>query len=98
VPYKSPEARREWQRNYYPPRSQACWERIIAQLGGECADCHQKFRRHIYDLHHLDPQVKEQTFNPTWSWARIEKYIVGCVLLCTNCHRERHYKIREEKA
>lgn len=72
------------------------WLRIIEHLGGECSDCHRKFGRHVYDLHHVDPATKTGKLQIVWCWERILKYLVGCVLLCSNCHRERHFQMRKE--
>ena len=53
------------------------------------------------DFHHLDPSTKE--LNPglmvgqSYSKARIKKEIQKCIVLCSNCHRKEHAKIRNNK-
>ena len=67
----------------------------IAKMGGCCADCKQTFPPAVYDFHHLDPDEKE--YNPSKLFSqkdqdRIDAELAKCVLLCSNCHRLRHYK------
>jgi hypothetical protein len=72
--------RREWAINY---------------KGGKCLDCNQVYPPYVYDFHHLDPASKDID----WSKMRIVKLetmiaeLDKCVLLCSNCHRHRHYSV-----
>jgi len=49
------------------------------------------------ELHHLDPNKKE--INPSdmlkngWSWKKIMKEAVKCIVLCSNCHKKVHAKL-----
>jgi len=66
----------------------------IARMGGCCADCKQTFHHSMYDFHHLNPTDKEH--EPYRLFAqkdqdRIDNELAKCVLLCSNCHRFRHY-------
>lgn len=67
-------------------------------FGEKCADCGIKSSSKnyiIFDFHHLDPKKKEFKFNRSNSvsdkryWAEINK----CVMLCSNCHRLRHWRL-----
>ena len=45
------------------------------------------------DLHHLNPQEKEQAIGDimsTWSWARLTKELAKCIVVCRNCHAKIH--------
>jgi hypothetical protein len=64
-----------------------------------CKDCKIKSSSKnyvIFDFHHLDPSQKEigdgklRYCSDEKFWLEIKK----CVLLCSNCHRVRHFKER----
>jgi hypothetical protein len=73
------------------------WKRLkvqaIESLGGKCLDCQGTFHYSVYDFHHLDETTKE--FD--WSKVRLlsadrrQAELSKCILLCSNCHRIRHY-------
>ncbi len=66
--------------------------KIINYFGGACKDCKQEYHPSVYDLHHRNPEEKDNNFKSMlhWSWSKIEKEIEKCDLLCSNCHRIRH--------
>ena len=51
------------------------------------------------DFHHLDPTKKDYTVSQTmWSGASIKKILTEiekCVVLCANCHRKEHARLKE---
>lgn len=59
----------------------------------KCLDCGGSYPDCVYDFHHLDPSTKD--YNPSTSmklslevmYAELDK----CVMLCSNCHRIRHF-------
>lgn len=69
--------------------------RAFKHFGEKCADCgiESSSKNYIiFDFHHLDPSKKElKLSNSTVSderyWAEIKK----CIMLCSNCHRLRHW-------
>lgn len=67
-------------------------ERIRQYLGGKCSKCGYCKCSRALEVHHTDPSRKDNTFKSMagWSWKRIEKELVSCLLLCSNCHREEH--------
>lgn len=67
-------------------------EKAIEYKGGKCQDCGYDKCVAALEFHHLDPSVKEAAWNKLrlWEWKRIESELDKCVLLCSNCHRERH--------
>lgn len=71
-------------------------ERKIKQIelkGNKCFDCGGAFHYSVYDFHHLDPTIKEYTWDKLRlrSFESIQKELSQCILLCSNCHRLRHY-------
>jgi hypothetical protein len=68
----------------------------IKYLGGCCKDCGEIKHWVAYDFHHRDPSVKE--FD--WSKLRLRskddiiKELDKCDLLCSCCHRIRHFNER----
>lgn len=52
------------------------------------------------DMHHLDPTEKENELSAAmghWSWDRIMVEAAKCIVICANCHRKLHAKLREEE-
>lgn len=96
------ERAREYQAKYVPAnRLRRKAERVerklaaIARLGGRCTDCKQEYHHAVFEFHHLDPTEKE--YEPYRLFAqkdqeKIDNELAKCVLLCSNCHRLRHYK------
>jgi hypothetical protein len=71
-------------------------QKAVAYMGGKCHDCGVSYPDYIYDFHHLCGDTK--TDNPSAilkrSWEEAKKELDTCVMLCSNCHRERHYGAR----
>ena len=66
----------------------------IAYKGGVCADCGGTFHYSAFEFHHTDPTRKELTGNQLKraSWDKVKAELDGCLLLCANCHRLRHWE------
>lgn len=68
--------------------------KAIEILGGECSKCGYNDCLASLDFHHIDPKTK----NPDGlkmnvrSWNKLLKELNKCILLCSNCHREYHFK------
>lgn len=67
----------------------------VEYMGDECLDCKQQFPDSVYDFHHKDTSSKE--INPSVvlklkDMGKIMKELNKCVLLCSNCHRIRHFE------
>jgi hypothetical protein len=47
----------------------------------------------VFDFHHRDPNEKDYDWNKLKkrSWDNITNELDKCDLLCSNCHRIRHY-------
>ena len=68
--------------------------RAIKYKGGKCIDCGGVFHPVAYDFHHLDPSKKDMQISKFTSisrWDEIEHELDKCILLCSNCHRVRHW-------
>jgi len=69
----------------------------ILYKGHKCVDCGLIYtdNYYVFDFHHLDPSIKEKDWNKLrlTSWENIKKELDGCILLCSNCHRTRHWKV-----
>lgn len=73
-------------------------EKFLLELGKFCRDCNGIFPDCVYDFHHINPEEKDKSsirlFHLCDEKIRIE--IAKCVLLCSNCHRIRHFILKEE--
>jgi hypothetical protein len=68
-------------------------KKIIDYLGGSCVDCGYNKCYGALDAHHLDELTKDFNISGAHckSWKTIVKELEKCILLCSNCHRERHH-------
>jgi hypothetical protein len=68
-------------------------KRCVEYLGKRCYDCQNSFEQYMYDIHHVDPNSKDFAFGKMniRDWDIIKLELDKCVLLCANCHRNRHY-------
>ncbi len=57
-------------------------------------DCGGKFHPSVFEFRHRDPEAKDLTGNQIKraAWARVQRELDGCDLLCANCHRIRHWQ------
>lgn len=72
----------------------------VEYLGEKCIDCGLKTTMYcVYDFHHVDPNTKDfkVRFQNCVRFERIKTELDKCVLLCSNCHRIRHYKERVDE-
>lgn len=69
-------------------------ERAIKIMGGKCKLCGYNKCVAALDFHHIDPSQKDSDLKHLLckKWLYIEKEIKKCELLCSNCHRETHWK------
>ena len=67
----------------------------IESLGARCKDCGNTFPYACYDFHHTDPTKKDECVSILIGNNRKLETILEeaskCELLCSNCHRLRHY-------
>lgn len=77
-------------------RSMICIKQILVEEnGGKCSKCGYDKCQAALDFHHIDPSQKEMNLAMSASTKNINKKreeCRKCVLLCSNCHREEHWK------
>lgn len=74
--------------------------RCVEHKGGKCEFCGYKKCIAALEFHHIDPSEKEFLIAraPKKGFSDIVKLELDkCLLLCSNCHREEHYRINLEK-
>lgn len=68
---------------------------LVEYKGGNCEFCGYNKCIEALEFHHKDPNEKD--FNISGSNFKIEtlkKEVDKCLLLCSNCHREEHVRIK----
>jgi len=103
--YKDPtQYKREWNyrnRNtryaYKVERGHRLKAKVISILGNKCKHCELEYdgkNASVFQIHHVNPEEKEFVVNTrtlnNYAWARVEKEINKCKLLCANCHFMEH--------
>ncbi len=73
------------------------WERKLRAIeykGSICECCKQKVHPAAFDFHHIDPKEKDTDPGLMMSCSDEKLFLEldKCVLLCSNCHREEHFK------
>jgi hypothetical protein len=88
----------EYARKDMRDRIQKRKNRAVEYMGGRCQDCHGIFQSCVYDFHHIDPRQKALLPRVALrgSWEKAVEELDKCVLLCSNCHRLRHYGEKNE--
>lgn len=69
-------------------------KKAVLYKGGKCIDCGLESTHYfIYDFHHRDPSKKDLSLanSMTTSFEKLLPELDKCDLLCSNCHRIRHY-------
>lgn len=73
--------------------------KMLLYKGSKCSVCGYSKCLSALEFHHTDS--KEKNFGLSGFhclvWSRIKEELDKCVLLCSNCHRELHQKIRDEE-
>ena len=90
MPLKTKEERNAYQLRRRDSRK----KQLIEHFGDKCADCGGSFHQAAYDFHHINPLEKKFEIAPGLdrNWNVIMEEVQKCVMLCSNCHRVRHYK------
>lgn len=73
-------------------------ELAIEYKGGRCKHCGYHRCHAALEFHHLDPNEKDfgiAANGATRSFDKLKKELDKCIMLCSNCHREEHEKLRE---
>jgi len=74
-------------------KKDALWSKYFTL---KCSKCGYDKCQSALDVHHLNGADKEFTFAQRWSIseAKFAKEAENCVILCANCHREEHERLR----
>jgi hypothetical protein len=80
---------------YAKERWKARKRKAIEYKGGKCSSCGYNKCPDVLEFHHRDPKQKEFDWKKLrqMSWDKVTNELDKCDLLCSNCHRERHYEI-----
>lgn len=67
----------------------------IKLLGGRCSICGYDKCVDALEFHHENPKEKEFKLGSgnTMSWKDYRKEALKCILVCSNCHKEIHFKL-----
>lgn len=74
-------------------------KQVVKMKGGKCEKCGYNRCIDALEFHHTDPSTKDMKLASAGSAPSFEKYLQEankCILLCANCHREEHWKLRHE--
>ena len=69
-------------------------EFAIEYKGGKCEHCGYNKCRSALEFHHKDPTQKDPQGLRAIKKERLIAEVDKCILLCANCHREEHEKLR----
>lgn len=65
--------------------------------GHKCEICSYNKCDSALEFHHRDPSKKDFGISgnkQTAAWSKIKEEVDKCMLLCANCHREEHERLR----
>lgn len=73
--------------------------KAVEYKGGKCEECGYNKSHAALDFHHTDPTSKDlQISNGNYrQWDVVRVELDKCRLLCSNCHREEHERLRSER-
>jgi len=67
----------------------------VEYKGGKCERCGYNKCIAALEFHHLSPEHKDFAISQnghTRSWNKVKSEIDKCIMICSNCHKEEHYK------
>jgi len=77
------------------------WERLFEYAGSACQHCgiSDVNRPEIYEFHHINPAEKEYQIAGLMrcKWERLIAEADKCIMLCANCHKTEHKRLRDEQ-
>lgn len=68
-------------------------QKCVDYKGGKCERCGYDKSNHALDFHHMDPKEKDFGIGKqrrTKFDDKIKAELDKCMILCANCHREKH--------
>ncbi len=86
-------------RNYLRVKTarQKIKEKAVKYKGGKCEKCGYDKCIWAFDFHHIEPKQKDFNISrySTTCWEKIKKELDKCIIVCSNCHRELHYEMKQ---
>lgn len=72
---------------------------LIEYKGEKCEICGYNKCADAMEFHHLNPKEKSFSISDSCSFGlnKLKAEVDKCILVCSNCHKEIHSKIREEE-
>ena len=70
---------------------------MVLYMGGKCQKCGYSKCYDALEFHHLDPKKKDFQLSAlkNYSLNALKKELDKCIMLCANCHREEHARLRK---
>ena len=108
MPYKNKEQQKAFQHQHYLENKTRHYSRAKQRINGlrqfiddykaktGCSHCVENDPVCL-DFHHLDPNAKDYIISDLlkrMSKEKIEEEMQKCVVLCSNCHRKEHRRLR----
>lgn len=86
---------REYRTPYVREKKRQIKAKLVAHFGGQCSMCGLADDcLSVYDFHHTDPSQKDLNIARILSWEQALGEASKCILVCANCHRRIHSKLR----
>ena len=75
-------------------RRQKIKAKAVEYKGGKCELCGYNKCIWALDFHHKNSNEKDFNIarNSTLKWEKVRMELDKCILICSNCHREKHYE------
>lgn len=85
-----------WRREDFRKKQELLAEYIGGIKCSKCGFTHTSFVP--FDFHHINPKEKDASISDAInrSWNNLIKEVDKCILLCSNCHRIEHERLRHE--
>jgi len=72
--------------------------KLVEHKGGECEKCGYSKCIDALEFHHNDPSEKDFTISgKSWSFERLRNEVEKCIMVCSNCHKEIHYELKNKE-
>lgn len=77
-------------------RGQKNKAKYVEYKGGKCQKCGYAKCSDSLEFHHIEPDHKDPTFESMryWGFEKAKEELDKCMLVCSNCHREIHFELR----
>lgn len=68
---------------------------LVNYKGGKCEKCGYNKCFEALEFHHKDPKQKDFNISSnSYSFKKMKEEVDKCNLLCSNCHREEHARLK----